>query len=94
MRLTVAEALALLPEGDGDVHVFSCPRDNMLIGTDMSRERIISLVNLAQFRELAGPAARATGHRLVLLGLAQFRTLFIQTRPEATPPGGDAHERN
>lgn len=76
--LSYDEAVALLPEGDGDIHTF-LDAGITLIGADWRREQVLDLLRATDRREVTGPAAQSMKH-----GLAAFRadgaSVFIETR--------------
>lgn len=77
VKLSYDDAIALLPDGD-EIHVFSNPGMNMLVGADWSRESILELIKNGE-PELAGEMAMDMGHGLIAWE-SETRPLFIKTK--------------
>jgi len=73
-KVTVEEAISLLPESGDWIHTFRNP-NGMLLGADSSRERVIKeLQDNPECIELSGKTARGMNH-----GLVVNESLFIET---------------
>ena len=87
--LIVEDALAMLPDPpdattdeDGEItpdviHTFRSAPNNMLVGADWPREKLVALIRTGK-PELAGEIATGMGHGLVVWD--ETGPLFIQTR--------------
>lgn len=74
-KLTVEEAVALLPAGD-TIHTFRNPGVGMLVGADFPRDEIIE--RMKKFGVcLSGPAATRMRHGLFI---EEPRGLFVETK--------------
>lgn len=63
--LTAEEALSLVIEGE-NVHTFRNPNGSMLMGCDISRTRLVELINQSDQVELGGEMCRKMKHGLVV----------------------------
>jgi hypothetical protein len=74
--LTKEQAIELLNDGD-DIHTFLNP-NGMLIGADMSRKRVIELIEIAETIEIGGPQCVAMKHGLCVR--SEGRMYFIESK--------------
>lgn len=78
--ITDAEALHLIKDGEY-VHCFTNPANGMLLGADISRIRLIQILEQNSDKiELAGPAARAMKHGIAVPD--GYHQLYIETDEE------------
>lgn len=78
--LTPEQAKAMLPETGNTIHTIRNPTAGILIGADLTRERVEKMIDTADVRELAGSQAMGMKHGLCLW--KNGGTLFVQTRKE------------
>jgi hypothetical protein len=74
--LSYDQAVAMLEDGDGDVHVFMNPA-GMLIGADWRREQVLIMLKAGEC-ELGGEMCMKMGHGLVCTH--QGKHHFVQTK--------------
>jgi hypothetical protein len=74
--LSYDQAVAMLEDGDGDVHVFMNPA-GMLIGADWRREQVLKMLKVGKC-ELGGEMCKKMGHGLVCAHQGKYH--FVQTK--------------
>ncbi len=79
VMLTKEQAIAMLPDGEY-IHTFR-QVGMMILGTDWTREEMLTLIDHSEF-ELSGPQATAMGHGMA--AQTDRGWLFVQTKVEET----------
>lgn len=79
--LTAQEAITLLNDGE-NIHTFTNPGTGLLFGCDISRERMLQMINNPNNKiEIGGENARAIKHGIVLWENDEGY-MFIETNEE------------